>query len=85
MLVDVRRLTEWTEGHVPGATHIHLGYLRGRVDDLPKDRPLLLACRTGHRSGIGASLLQAEGFTDVRNVDGGMNDRVRRGLAVETA
>ena len=83
-LVDVRKLTEWSEGHVPSATHIHLGYLRGRVDELPRDRPILLCCRTGHRSGIAASLLQAEGFSDVRNVEGGMTDRVERGLAIET-
>jgi len=80
-LVDVRKLTEWNEGHAPGAAHVHLGYLRGRLDELPRDRPLLLYCRTGHRSGIGASILQAEGFSDVRNIDGGIADRTRRGLA----
>ncbi|MDA0311521.1 MAG: MBL fold metallo-hydrolase [Gemmatimonadetes bacterium] len=80
-LIDVRKLTEWNEGHAPGAAHVHLGYLRGRLDELPRDRPLLLYCRTGHRSGIGVSILQAEGFSDVRNVDGGITDRTRRGLA----
>lgn len=83
-LVDVRKLTEWNEGHAPSATHMHLGYLRGRVDELSRDRPILLCCRTGHRSAIAASLLQAEGFSDVRNVEGGMTDRVDRGLTIET-
>jgi hydroxyacylglutathione hydrolase len=82
-LLDVRKLTEWNEGHAPGATHIHLGYLRGRTDELPRDRPVLLYCRSGHRSGIGSSLLQAEGFEDVRNIDGGIVDRIRRGLPTE--
>jgi len=83
VLVDVRKLTEWNEGHVPGARHIHLGYLRGRVGELPRDVPLLVYCRTGNRSGIGMSVLQAEGFTDVRNVAGGIVEREKRGLTVE--
>jgi hydroxyacylglutathione hydrolase len=83
VMVDVRKLTEWNEGHVPGARHIHLGYLRGRASELPRDVPVLLYCRTGNRSGIGMSLLQAEGFTDVVNVAGGIVERERQGLAVE--
>jgi hydroxyacylglutathione hydrolase len=81
--VDVRKRTEWNEGHVPGAAHIHLGYLRGRASELPRDIPLMVYCRTGNRSGIGMSLLQAEGFTRVVNVDGGIVERQRRGLPVE--
>lgn len=83
VMVDVRKRTEWNEGHVPGATHIHLGYLRGRVSDLPRDVPVLLYCRTGNRSGIGMSLLQAEGFTQVVNVEGGIVERERQGFPVE--
>ena len=83
VMVDVRKLTEWNEGHVPGARHIHLGYLRGRASQLPRDVPILVYCRTGNRSGIGMSLLQAEGFTDVVNVAGGMVERQRSGLPVE--
>ena len=83
LLVDVRRTTEWNEGHVAGARHVHLGYLRGRRDELPTDRPILLYCRTGNRSGIGTSLLLAEGCSDVRNIDGGMIDRMKRGLPIE--
>ena len=80
-LLDVRNLTEWDSGHVPSAHHVHVGYLRDRTDEIPRDRPVLLYCGTGNRSAIAASLLQAEGFKDVRNIDGGMLDRVRRGLA----
>jgi hydroxyacylglutathione hydrolase len=42
----------------------------------------VLYCRTGNRSGIGASLLQAHGFEDVRNVEGGIVGRADRGLAL---
>ena len=82
-LLDVRRLTEWNEGHVPGARHVHLGYLRGRADELPRDRPVALYCRTGKRSAIGASILQAEGFGDVRNIRGGTEERVKQGGVLE--
>jgi hydroxyacylglutathione hydrolase len=75
VLLDVRGQSEWDEGHVPGATHIHLGRLRDRVGELDRDRPVVLYCRSGNRSAIGASLLQAEGFPDVRNVEGGVRAR----------
>ncbi len=75
VLLDVRGQSEWDEGHVPGATHIHLGALRDRLDELDRDRPVVLYCRSGNRSAIGASLLQAEGFSDVRNVEGGVRAR----------
>jgi len=82
LLLDVRNQTEWSEGHVPGARHIHLGYLRERVDELPRDRPILLYCQSGPRSGIGVSVLRAEGFGDVANIEGGIEERRRAGLPV---
>lgn len=85
LLLDVRNQTEWNEAHAPGAHHIHLGYLRGRVDELPRDRKILVYCRTGARSAIGTSVLRAEGFTEVANVDGGIVDRMALGLPVEGA
>jgi hydroxyacylglutathione hydrolase len=82
VLVDVRSQTEWNEGHVPGARHVHLGYLRARIDELPADRKLLLYCRSGNRSGIGVSVLRAEGLANVANVDGGIEQRRAAGLPV---
>jgi hydroxyacylglutathione hydrolase len=58
--------------------------MRDRTDEIPNDRPVLLYCGSGNRSGIAVSLLQAEGFSDVRNIEGGMTDRVRRGLPIES-
>ncbi|MDH5589870.1 MAG: rhodanese-like domain-containing protein [Gemmatimonadota bacterium] len=82
VLVDVRRLTEWEEGHVDGARHVHLGYLVDRAQELPRDRPILLYCRTGARSGKGMSLLQAHGFPDVRNVEGGVVQAETEGVVL---
>jgi hydroxyacylglutathione hydrolase len=83
VLVDVRREAEWNEGHVPGARHVHLGYLADRADELPDDTTILLYCRTGNRSGIGAGLLQRAGRQAVGNVEGGVVDRARLGLPLE--
>ena len=66
------------------AEHVHFGSLWDRVDELPRGRPLLLYCRTGNRSAIGASLLEAQGFRDVRSVNGGLDERNARGLRVVT-
>jgi len=82
LLVDVRNQTEWNEGHAPGAHHVHLGYLRERAHELPRDRTLLLYCRSGNRSGIGVSVLQAEGFERVANVEGGIEERRAAGFPV---
>jgi hydroxyacylglutathione hydrolase len=83
LYVDVRSRTEWSRGHAPGARHIHLGYLRARVGELPRDRQLLLYCQSGGRSGMGVGLLQAEGFTRVANIEGGIDERRAAGLPVE--
>jgi hydroxyacylglutathione hydrolase len=71
VVVDVRGQAEWEAGHIPGARNVPLGYLGDHLDELPRDGTLVLSCRTGARSAIGASLLQAHGFTNVVNlVDG---------------
>ena len=83
-VVDVRGLSEWNEGSVPGVKHVHLGHLGTTgLSRLPRGCPLLLYCRSGYRSGIGTSILEAAGFNDVRNIDGGILDRMKRGLPIE--
>lgn len=75
VLLDVRGLTAWNEGHMPGAEHAFYGRIRDEVPELPKDRPLVLYCQRGKTSVIAASVLQAEGFEDVRSVNGGWSAR----------
>lgn len=70
-LLDVRSMAEWEEGHIKGAKHIMLGTLPDRIDEVPTDLPLVLQCRSGFRSAIGASLLQTMGFKHVHNLTGG--------------
>jgi hydroxyacylglutathione hydrolase len=82
VLIDVRGESEWKEGHVAVARHMHFGSVRARAEELPRDRPLLVYCLAGTRSNIAASLLRLAGFDDVRTVRGGLTERVALGLPV---
>ena len=73
-IVDVRGRAEWEAGHIPGVENIPLGYLADRVDEIPRDRPVVVHCESGARSAIAASLLQARGFRTVVNLQGGFAD-----------
>ncbi len=52
--------------------HVYVGHLKNRLQEVPKDRPVVAVCASGRRSSIAASILKAEGY-DVSNVQGGMN------------
>lgn len=69
-VLDVRESFEWAHGHIPGAVHIPLGHLGGRIHNLPKEQTIVTVCRSGHRSAHAASLLRSHGFT-VQNLRGG--------------
>ncbi|MBW8839288.1 MAG: MBL fold metallo-hydrolase [Gemmatimonadetes bacterium] len=83
-VIDVRAESEWNSGHIPGARHIFLADLVDAVDELPRDRPLVVACQGGSRSSIGTSLLRARGFENVINFSGGFAEWQKAGLPVET-
>ncbi|KGX93797.1 Zn-dependent hydrolase [Pontibacillus halophilus JSM 076056 = DSM 19796] len=70
-LVDVRNEGEWNDGHIPQATHIHLGYLEDRIEEVPTDKPVVLQCQSGGRSAMATSILQANGIKEVINMAGG--------------
>lgn len=82
-VLDVRGRSEWEAGHLPGVGNIPVGYLTEHLDELPRDRPLVLHCQTGARSAIAASVLRAHGLDNVLNVQGGYADWAARGNPVE--
>ena len=82
-VIDVREDWEFAEGHVPGATLIPLGSLPDRADEIPTDKPVVLVCRSGNRSGQAFRFLSGEGYDNVSNMTGGMNDWSAAGLDVE--
>ncbi|WP_438431257.1 rhodanese-like domain-containing protein [Gorillibacterium sp. sgz500922] len=80
-LVDVREPDEWEEGHIEGATHIPLGELAQRLGELPRDRELIMVCRSGSRSGLACEYMESLGY-DVVNMTGGMTawpGKIKRG------
>lgn len=79
-LVDVRSEEEWNEGHIEQAEHFFLGRLPRSLDELPQGEKLVVHCRSGARSSIAASVLQAAGFKNVVNLTGGYAAWKRDGL-----
>jgi rhodanese-related sulfurtransferase len=82
-LLDVREPWEYQAGHVPGAQLIPLGELEQRVNEVPRDRPVLAICHSGQRSLAAAGYLQQLGYTSVSNVDGGPAAWIERGFPVD--
>jgi hydroxyacylglutathione hydrolase len=82
-VVDVRASSEWEAGHIADASNIPLGHLVERMHELPTDKPIILQCQGGTRSSIAASLLQAQGITNVVNLVGGFTAWTHDGKPVE--
>lgn len=70
-VLDVRTRAEYAAGHIPGAKLIYAGQLPQRLYELPKDAPIVVHCQSGVRSPGAASLLRANGFTNVWELAGG--------------
>lgn len=79
-VIDVRSNEEWNEGHLAPAEHRFLGRLPQNLDELPRDKELIIHCRSGARSAIGLSVLQAAGFKNVIDMTGGYDAWKGKGL-----
>jgi rhodanese-related sulfurtransferase len=83
-VLDVRQASEWVDGHVPGATLIPLDQLPARVGEVPRDRPVVVICRSGNRSAAGRDILLGAGFAAVTSVEGGIRAWESAGLPIKT-
>ncbi len=72
LIVDVREPNEFAQARIEGAVLVPLGQLARRYSELPRDRKLLMLCRSGGRSANAAQYLAGQGFDNAANVDGGM-------------
>ena len=84
-VVDVRGRAEFEAGHVPGAMNIPLGELSERIGEVRSDQPVIVQCQSGARSAIAASVLQALGRANVRDLVGGLEAWQRAGRPIERA
>lgn len=82
VLIDVRNQTEWEEGHIEGARHLMLGHLEDRLDEVGKERPIVMQCQSGARSAIAMSVMQRAGFENVKNLTGGFSAWQKKQLPV---
>ena len=69
--IDVRTPKEYQAGTIPGFVNIPLDELRNHLDELPKERPIVVTCAVGLRGYLASRILLQHGFTDVRNLSGG--------------
>lgn len=82
-VLDVRGYSEHEAGHIPGATNIHVGYLRNHLGAIPLDKPVVVACQGGDRSSIASSYLMREGFTNILNFPQGFAGWQASGAPIE--
>jgi rhodanese-related sulfurtransferase len=73
VLLDVRQPHELTLASVPGALSIPMTEVQARVAEIPADTPLVVMCHYGERSARVARFLVTNGFSDVYNLDGGID------------
>ena len=73
-VLDVRSQAEWAAGHVPASLNFPLGELEQRLDEVPRDRPIVVHCQSGARAGMAAALLRARGVPGVSVYGGGVAD-----------
>lgn len=75
VLIDVREDNELVHGMIDGAIHIPMNDVPGRMEEFApyKDKSVVLICRSGKRSAQVGQFMEHVGFTDVINLDGGMN------------
>lgn len=81
-IVDVRSRSEWEAGHIPGVPNIPIAQIVDRIDELPRNKRIVMHCQSGSRSAITASFAQSRGY-DASNVRGGFDEWAESGEPVE--
>lgn len=72
LVLDVREQWEYDEMHIPGITLIPMNSVPNRLSEIPKDKEVIVTCRSGNRSGQVVNFLREQGFTNVHNMTGGI-------------
>jgi hydroxyacylglutathione hydrolase len=76
-IIDLRGNTEFNSGHIEGAKHVFVGTLLQNLDQVPTDKPVIIHCQGGDRSAIAYSLLVKNGYKQIKNYSGGINEWVK--------
>jgi len=78
-VVDLREETEYNSGHIADATNVFVGTLSQNLDKISRDKKVVIHCQSGDRATIGYSILAKNGFSNVVNFSGGINEWVNKG------
>ena len=81
-LLDVRTADEFRDGHIPSAVNISLQELEQKLTRIPKNKPVIIYCRSGNRSAHAARALLQAGYSEVYDL-GGIIEWQRMGLPVK--
>ena len=73
LVLDVRTAKEWNAAHIEGSLNLPLNHLAERIDDIPRDRPIVVHCRSGYRSSIAAGVLEQNDVPNVLDLVGGID------------
>ena len=84
-IIDIREAQELASGTIPNARHIPMASLPMRIDELPRDKQVVMVCRSGARSGHACAWLMQQGFNNVLNLRGGMMAWHSCGLDLQSA
>ena len=84
LLLDVRAPKEWAGKHIAGSINVPLNHLQERIDELPRDRRIVVHCAGGYRSSVAVSILHQHGITNLIEVAGGLAAWEAAGLPVES-
>lgn len=84
VVLDVRAPEEFVTGHVPGAVNIPYDQVAARLAEVPKDKDVVLYCRSGRRAALAAEVLAANGYSRLGYLEGDMPAWIGKGRPVET-
>ena len=82
-VLDVREQYEYDEKHIPNVTLLPMSEIESRLNEIPKDKEVIVTCRTGNRSGQVTQFLAQNGFDNVHNMQGGIVAWEEAGFPVE--
>jgi hydroxyacylglutathione hydrolase len=81
-LLDVRKENDWIDERIDGSHNIYIGILKDNLDDVPKDKHVVVSCDTGYKASIGTSILKMNGYKNVTNVLGSITAWKKAGYPV---
>ena len=83
LLLDIRGADELVQGIIPGSQHLPMHLLPLRISEFPRDKDIVLYCRSGARSFHACRFLAQQGYDNLINLRGGIIDWAQKGLNVE--